>query len=176
MNRAWNPTSPFFMLAVGVVFLSIIPAAAAQTAAPVSGADVYQKRCAMCHDQVGNRAPSREALQKMPAVRILRTLDFGLMMGIAYPIKRQEREAVANYLGTPGGDPPPAASSFCSSGMVPLAGSTKANWAGWSQRNALRRQRRRPCPGSGRENRLSALGISSQRTCSRGHCPCSKWF
>ena len=45
-----------------------------------------------------NRAPSRDSLQKMPAVRILRTLDFGLMMGIAYPIKREEREAVEELI------------------------------------------------------------------------------
>ncbi len=69
------------------------------SAAP-SGAEVYQKRCATCHEQAGSRAPSRDALQKLSAARILRTLDFGLMMAVAYPINRDEREAVANYLGT----------------------------------------------------------------------------
>src|ERR1700675_579531 len=122
MRLAWTSASLFFRVAVCVLFLSAIPAASAQTASPVSGADVYQKRCAACHDQPGNRAPSRDALQKMPAVRILRTLDFGLMMGIAYPIKREERETVANYLGTPGGEPPPPASSFCAAGMRPMSG------------------------------------------------------
>src|SRR6267378_7060247 len=121
-----------FRAAVYVLFLSAIPAASAQTAAPVSGADVYQKRCATCHDQPGSRVPSRDSLQKMPAVRILRTLDFGLMMGIAYPMKRDEREAVANYLGTPGGEPQPPASSFCSSGIGPMQGTAKESWAGWS--------------------------------------------
>jgi polyvinyl alcohol dehydrogenase (cytochrome) len=53
-------------------------------------------------------------------------------MGVAYPMKREEREAVANYLGTPGGELPPPASSFCSSGMLPMAGSAKESWAGWS--------------------------------------------
>ncbi len=132
MRFACTSATLLFRVALCVLFLSAIPAASAQTAAPVSGAEVYQKRCAACHDQPGNRAPSRDSLQKMPAVRILRTLDFGLMMGIAYPIKREEREAVANYLGTPGEEPPPPASSFCSSGMHPLSGSAKESWAGWS--------------------------------------------
>src|SRR5258708_10105991 len=121
-----------FRMAVCVLFLSAIPAASAQNAAPISGADVYQKRCSTCHDQAGNRAPSRDSLQKMPAVRILRTLDFGLMMGVAYPMKREERQAVANYLGTPAGEPPPPASSFCAAGMRPMSGVAKDTWAGWS--------------------------------------------
>ena len=132
MTSAWTFARRLFILAVCVIFFSAIPGASAQTPSPVSGADVYQKRCAACHDQPGNRAPSRDALQKMPAVRILRTLDFGLMMGIAYPIKREEREAVANYLGTPGGEPPPPASSFCAAGMRPMSGVAKDTWAGWS--------------------------------------------
>src|SRR5258708_573741 len=131
MRNAWISANRLFLLLVCIIFFSTIPTAAAQTASPVSGADVYQKRCAACHDQPGNRAPSRDAWQKMPAVRSLPTLDFGLMMGIAYPIKREEREAVANYLGTPGGEPPPPASSFCAAGMRPMSGVAKDTWAGW---------------------------------------------
>src|ERR1700726_2653637 len=132
MRNAWISASRLFPVAVCVIFFLAIPGASAQTPGAVSGADVYQKRCAACHDQPGNRAPSRDSLQKMPAVRILRTLDFGLMMGIAYPIKREEREAVANYLGTPGGEPPPPASSFCAAGIRSMSGSVKDTWAGWS--------------------------------------------
>src|SRR6202165_2623871 len=132
MRPAWTSASLLCRVAIFILFMSAIPAVSAQTAAPVSGADVYQKRCAACHDQPGNRAPSRDSLQKIPATRILRTLDFGLMMGVAYPMKHEEREAVANYLGTPGGEPAPSASSFCASGILPMADSTKQSWAGWS--------------------------------------------
>src|ERR1700682_894362 len=132
MRPACTSASLLWRVAIFILFMSAIPAVSAQTAAPVSGADVYQKRCATCHDQPGNRAPSRDSLQKIPATRILRTLDFGLMMGVAYPMKREEREAVANYLGTPGGEPAPSASSFCASGILPMADSTKQSWAGWS--------------------------------------------
>src|ERR1700682_155335 len=132
MRPAWTSASLLCRVAIFILFMSAIPAVSAQTAARVSGADVYQKRCATCHDQPGNRAPSRDSLQKMPAVRILRTLDFGLMMGIAYPIKREEREAVASYLGTPGGEPPPPPGSFCAAAIRPMSAAAKDTWAGWS--------------------------------------------
>jgi polyvinyl alcohol dehydrogenase (cytochrome) len=111
------------------------PAAGSSTAlaaASVSGADVYQKRCARCHDQAGSRAPSRDALQKLSAARIMRTLDFGLMMAVAYPIKREEREAVANYLGTKSEEAPLPASAFCSANVSILSGPANDTWPGWS--------------------------------------------
>ena len=69
-------------------------------AAPVSGEAVYQKRCAGCHEQNNERVPRRQALQQMSATRILRALDFGAMMTVAYPMSREDRQAVATYLGT----------------------------------------------------------------------------
>ena len=87
-----------FCVGLFIFFLSEISVFAEPQTAPVSGLDVYQKRCASCHDQAGSRAPTREVLQKLPASRILRTLDFGLMMSLAYPMKREEREAVAREI------------------------------------------------------------------------------
>ena len=132
MKPAWTSASLLSAVAVCVLVLSAIPAASAQDASSISGADVYQKRCAACHEQVGSRAPSKDVLQQMPATRILRTLDFGLMMGVAYPMKREEREAVASYLGTKGEEAPRPASSFCSAGMHPLSNPTAKKWDGWS--------------------------------------------
>src|ERR1700747_874441 len=80
--------------------ISEISALAVPQAPAVSGAEVYQKRCAACHDKADTGAPSREALQKLTAKHILRSLDFGIMLGISGPMKRPEREAVANFLGT----------------------------------------------------------------------------
>ncbi len=135
-----------FSIAALVSLFCVTPASAAQNPAAASapssasgsatsstsGADVYQKRCAKCHDQEGSRAPSRDALQKLPAKRILRTLDFGLMMAVAYPINRTDREAVANYLGTKEEEAPLPASAFCSANIPIMAGPTKDTWAGWS--------------------------------------------
>ncbi len=115
-----------------MIFLSEIPALAAPQTAPASGAEVYQKRCASCHDQGGSRGPARETLQKMPAKRILRVLDFGVMMGVAGPMKREEREAVSSFLGTGAEEAGPPASAFCAAGSHVMSGPAKASWNGWS--------------------------------------------
>lgn len=121
-----------FLAGAGLLVFSGVSVFAAPQAAPVSGSDVYQKRCASCHDQAGSTAPPRDALQKLSATRILRTLDFGVMMGIAGPMKRPEREAVATFLGTGAAEPGPPASAFCPAGSRPLSGSSKGEWNGWS--------------------------------------------
>jgi polyvinyl alcohol dehydrogenase (cytochrome) len=96
------------------------------------GAALYAKHCAPCHDQVSPRVPPRSALQEMSARRILRTLDFGLMMSIAYPLRRDEREAIANFLGMGAEEPkfPPAA--YCSKKEPSFSGRAAGNWPGWS--------------------------------------------
>lgn len=100
-------------------------------AAP-SGEAVYQKRCAACHDQTSPRIPPRTALNQMPVSRILRALDFGAMMTIAYPLNRDERQAVAAYLGTTGPASTQQSSAFCGDRSVKLADPPKAAWNGWS--------------------------------------------
>ena len=87
-----------FLAAAGLILI-FSGAGFAQTPARTAlGESVYKQRCAGCHDQVNPRIPPRSALSQMPATRILRTLDFGAMMTIAYPMSRNEREAVAAYL------------------------------------------------------------------------------
>ena len=100
--------------------------------AGASGEQVYQTRCASCHDQVSPRIPPRDALQKMSALRILRALDFGVMMTVAYPLSRDERQAVAGYLGVAGAPSTPPPSAFCSDRGVKVADSPKTAWNGWS--------------------------------------------
>src|SRR5205809_8035230 len=68
--------------------------------AATSGDEVYKSRCVGCHDQLSARIPSRGALQKMSATGMVRTLDFGLMMSNAYPVRGEARGAVANLLGS----------------------------------------------------------------------------
>ena len=77
------------------------------------GAALYKTRCAACHDNPDGRTPPRESLQAMTPSRILRTLDFGAMMTIAYTLRRDEREAVAQFLGKPGAEPAPRPAAFC---------------------------------------------------------------
>ena len=94
------------------------------------GASVYEKRCAACHDQVSPRTPPRGALERMTAARIVRSMDFGTMMAMAYALTRTEREAVAGYLSKVKSDPGSESRARCASGAIgkPLEGT----WIGWS--------------------------------------------
>ncbi len=117
-------------------FTVIAAVASAQTpaagAGQPSGQQLYARRCAMCHDNATGRIPTREAIQKLTSARIMRTLDFGAMMTIAYTLTRPEREAVAGYLGRPGDDPGPAPEAFCTDRTVTVDATSKFTWNGWS--------------------------------------------
>jgi polyvinyl alcohol dehydrogenase (cytochrome) len=120
---------PFRASLAGALLLASLPAHAQ---AP-SGEALYQRRCASCHERpVDGRTPGRDTLQKMTSTRILRTLDFGAMMTIAYSLRRDEREAVAAFLGRPGGDTAPRAQAFCTDRSVAIDTAAAPIWSGWS--------------------------------------------
>ncbi len=109
-------------------------------AATPSGEEVFKQRCAGCHEQNNPRIPSVEALHRIPAASILRTLNWGVMGNVAYTMTIAEREAVASYLGThdaPTALPPGA---FCADRAVRFATNAKGDakaksqpqWNGWS--------------------------------------------
>ena len=122
-------------IACGLIAALGQKASRAQTAVP-SGEQVYLQYCASCHDQTGARIPTRDALTKMSPTRILRTLDFGLMMSIAYPLQRDEREAVARFLGTGSEDLAPPPGAFCKADRLILSGPSRDSWTGWSPSSA----------------------------------------
>jgi polyvinyl alcohol dehydrogenase (cytochrome) len=122
--KAPNPKSWW----LGVVLAVALPAAAQ----PPVGESLYKTRCAACHDNADGRTPSRQTLQNMTPSRILRTLDFGAMMTIAYTLNREEREAVARFLGKPGPEPRPRQSAYCKDRAVRLGDITRDAWNGWS--------------------------------------------
>jgi polyvinyl alcohol dehydrogenase (cytochrome) len=99
---------------------------------PETGDAVFKQRCAGCHEQNNPRIPTRETLQKIPATRILRTLNYGAMMSVAYTMSMSQREAVASWLGTAETDPAPPASAFCGDRSVRIAANPKMQWNGWS--------------------------------------------
>jgi len=111
---------------------SLLLAALSAHAQPPSGEAIYKQRCSDCHDQAGSRIPPRASLQKMPAVRILRAMNSGVMMTPAYPLRREEREAVASYLGTPGAEPGPKPEAFCKERAIRLNQIPAFSWSGWS--------------------------------------------
>lgn len=117
---------------------SILLAAALPAVAAVSGEAVYKRRCAGCHDANLERTPPRAALQQLSVARILRTLDFGVMVNIANPMRRDEREAVANYLGVNRRDDETVpAAAYCKDRSVAVGTSPnfvgpRPLWNGWS--------------------------------------------
>lgn len=119
------------------------------SSARTSGEAVYKQRCAGCHEQSNPRIPPRSALSQMPAERILRALDFGAMMTVAYPMSRDDRQAVAAYLGTnvPVVSFPPSA--YCKDRKVVVSEKPAAAWNGWSQ-----------SPGNTRYQSAAAAGLS----------------
>ena len=113
-------------------FLFLVAMPATLLTAAETGDAVYKKRCSACHEQVSDRIPHRDSLQKMPSARILRALDSGAMMSIAFTMSREDRMAVSSYLGTSAAAGAPPAAAFCSDRSVKLAATTKISWNGWS--------------------------------------------
>ncbi len=96
-----------------------------------SGQAVYVKYCAACHEQTGARIPTRNALEGMSPARILRALDFGQMMSIAYPMRRDERDSVAAFLGKGEDESALPASALCGADRRAMAGAQAVSWGGW---------------------------------------------
>ena len=103
--------------------------------AAATGEEVYNKRCSACHDQTNPRIPPRDSLKKMPSFRILKVLDFGVMMQIAYQLSREDREAVAKFLGTQGAESALPAEAFCKDRKVSINDQSKFIWNGWSPKD-----------------------------------------
>src|SRR6266850_3798468 len=122
-----RPSGTFVSVLIGALSLTCSAVGFAQTSGPkAAGEAVYKQRCAACHEQTNPRIPSRSTLSQMPAARILSALDFGVMMTIAYPMSRDEREAVAAYVGT---NAPPVrfpASAYCNDRSVTISARPKA--------------------------------------------------
>jgi polyvinyl alcohol dehydrogenase (cytochrome) len=116
-------------LLVVLVLAALLPHVAT---AQDPGEAVYRTRCAACHDNADGRTPPRAVLQAMTPSRILRTLDFGAMMTIAYTLRRDEREAVSRFLGKPGPEPQPRPQAYCTDRSVQLGDASSGSWNGWS--------------------------------------------
>jgi len=54
------------------------------------------------------------------------------MMTIASPLRREEREAIANFLGTKSEEAPFPPAAFCREKQPPLSTRSSGNWTGWS--------------------------------------------
>jgi polyvinyl alcohol dehydrogenase (cytochrome) len=128
-------------------------AAEGQPAAQPSGQVVYAEHCAMCHEQVDERIPHRSALQQLPSARIVRALDAGAMLAIAMSMNRDERIAVAEYLGTDAPDSAPLSSAYCADRTLTLRATPSASgWNGWS-----------PTPSNARYQTAERAGLRAEQ-------------
>ncbi len=119
---------------IAVVFLTALISGVTSLGAAdaVSGEAVFKQRCAGCHEQGNPRIPPRTALEQMTASRILRTLNFGEMMSVAYTMSLAEREAVASYIGMPRSADAVPAKAYCADREVHLPADLNSPWNGWS--------------------------------------------
>ena len=123
-----------------------------------AGAAVYAEHCALCHEQVDERIPHRSALQKLPAARIVRALDAGAMLAIAMSMNRDERLAVAEYLGTDAPDTGAPAAAYCTDRTVTLGAAASAH-----ELERLEPDARQRALSNGRARRLARrAGAESQ--------------
>ena len=98
-------------LLAGAWLLSALLAACVQQPQPVeaethataalSGADIYERACASCHDGGAIQAPSRESLSALSRGRILAALTTGIMSAQASNLSPEEKETLAAYIAAP---------------------------------------------------------------------------
>ena len=133
----------------GTALLAGVALFASGAYAQERGAEIYAEQCARCHDLPDSRAPARSTLEQMSVNRIIRTMDFGAMMSVTYMLDREDRQAVAEYLGVPGEDREPPAAAFCANRRVNLEAAA-GDWNGWSPGEA--NWRYQPEPGFAAED------------------------
>jgi polyvinyl alcohol dehydrogenase (cytochrome) len=107
------------------------------------GAALFEKHCASCHrSESRTRAPSYDALSRMPRPAILASLETGAMKTQGTAFTAAERRAVAEFLSTVTAAAEPR-TGFCadpSAGLSPVIG-----WNGWGV--DLSNTRFQPAPG-----------------------------
>ena len=132
---SWMPPRIVLPILTLVLLGSLTFLAAQRRLAPADGEEVYQRQCSTCHDSGNPRVPQRDALKRLTAERIRRTLDFGTMLSVGNLLNRAEREAVAEYLGREGSAIPEATeAAYCEdrSIQLPRNVNTGDTWNGWS--------------------------------------------
>ena len=88
----------------------------------------------------------------MSSARIVRALDAGAMLAIAMQMNRDERLAVAEYLGTDAPDTAGRAAAFCTDRSVTLAAGARTSWNGWS-----------PTPDNARYQPAERAGLTAEQ-------------
>ena len=94
-----KPMIYFFYSVAFFLTLSFTTYAAEPKGKDASGADLFNKHCAQCHDGSVSKAPSKALLQKIVPATIASVLNDGIMRPMAKHLSPVQRQAIANYLG-----------------------------------------------------------------------------
>src|ERR1700674_2129396 len=85
------------------IYLLLIATASMTFGADPYAVQLFQKNCASCHQAAAGaeaRGPQIAALKTMTPAALLRTLESGIMKAQAAPLSGDERQKIANFLGT----------------------------------------------------------------------------
>lgn len=74
--------------------------AASKASLPPTGEQLYQTRCAICHNGQVPEAPRFEALKLLPAESIVKALETGVMKAQGASLTPAERRSVATYISS----------------------------------------------------------------------------
>ena len=87
-----------FWLVLAVSVAGALRAGASAHAEASSGQNIYNARCAGCHEGGADRAPNRTALSAFPAGHIVDVLTNGIMQPMAAGLSDPDKQAVAAFL------------------------------------------------------------------------------
>jgi len=105
--------------------------AEAQATPTLSGAAIYERACATCHDGGAIQAPRRESLSALSRERILAAMTTGIMTSQASGLSPGEKETLATYLSAPQTQAS-AAATYCAA--PPTRSSTSGKVFDWGMR------------------------------------------
>jgi polyvinyl alcohol dehydrogenase (cytochrome) len=145
MRRA--PDALRATLAAGCAALAACAADPAAELAGAQAAELYARRCAVCHDAASGPTPTREALRGLAPEDIASALTEGAMQPQAEGLSRAQIRALATYLSARPFAPAPAAApraQACAQ-VLPRLQLAEPHWNGWGR--DLENTRYQPAPG-----------------------------
>jgi len=103
----------------------------AATCPAQEGSQVFISRCLQCHSPTStSHAPAPEALAQIPWQEVVKTLETGSMQVQAQSLSREERIAVARFVGKEAGAQVlPEVTGFCKPASKPAV--SGGSWNGW---------------------------------------------
>ena len=108
----------------------LLPAVAWPAEAP-EGAGLYEEKCASCHQNGVDRAPTLETLRRMSPEAVEQSLTGGSMRSFGEGLTAEQRAAVARFVGH-GQQLTVATQGVCESAGAWAGPGRGPSWAGWS--------------------------------------------